>query len=186
VTNADWILTKNAIIRKVKELLASLQEIQSHHLKLHKSKLPEIVLKPNPKISKGENYKGLPYLILDNPRYFSKDNIFAIRTMFWWGNFFSITLHVSGIYKKKLAQKILASNKANSQFHYCINNSEWEHDFEKSNYLPLREMKNEDLQKYIGKQSFIKIAARVSLNEWETAGEQLMNYFVELITLEGD
>ena len=34
------------------------------------------------------------------PAVFSKENIFAIRTMFWWGNFFSISLHVSGKYFK--------------------------------------------------------------------------------------
>ena len=40
------------------------------------------------KISRGENYRGLPYLILDYPAYFSQKDIFAFRTMFWWGHFF--------------------------------------------------------------------------------------------------
>jgi len=35
-----------------------------------------------PKISKGENYEGLPWVILDFPRYFDKENVFAIRCFF--------------------------------------------------------------------------------------------------------
>ena len=66
-------------------------------------------LNSSPKISKGENYKGLPWLVLDYPRYFNKEDIFAIRTLFWWGNFFSITLHISGKYKMRYEKKIIDS-----------------------------------------------------------------------------
>ena len=92
-----------------------------------------------PKISKGENYKGLPYLVLDYPRYFGKDDHFAIRSMFWWGNFFSITLHLSGIYKKMYENKIEASFTLlkEESFFIGISDDQWEHHFETSNYLPL-------------------------------------------------
>src|SRR5689334_6032402 len=102
VTRADWILTKNGIIKKVKQLFEELQEKQTEELKAHRSELPAAVFSFSPKISKGENYQGLPYLVLDHPRIFEKENILAVRTLFWWGNFFSTTLHVAGEYKKKL------------------------------------------------------------------------------------
>src|SRR5688572_30593643 len=95
VNNTEWILTKNGIIEKVKKLLHDIQMAQHEVLIAAQDQLPAEVLMPSPKISRGENYKGLPYLILDNPRFFDKQDIFAIRTMFWWGHFFSITLHVS-------------------------------------------------------------------------------------------
>ena len=41
--------------------------------------LPAEMLFHSPKISKGENYKGLPYVMLDYPRCFGKTDIFAIR-----------------------------------------------------------------------------------------------------------
>jgi hypothetical protein len=68
VNNADWILTKNGIIQKAKQLLLDLREKQQAHLQLQSPYIPAEVLKPSPKISKGENYQGLPYLILDFPR----------------------------------------------------------------------------------------------------------------------
>ena len=89
IANSDWILTKNEIIQKVKFLLADLQLKQQHILNLHPGILPEEVTAIPAKISRGENYLGLPWLILDYPRLFGKEDQFAIRTMFWWGHFFS-------------------------------------------------------------------------------------------------
>src|SRR6185436_1888331 len=106
VSSPDIILTKNAILQKIKSFLEELQLKQQDVLQKYSSHLPEEPLKISPKISRGENYKGLPWLVLDNPRYFQHNNIFAIRTMFWWGNFFSITLHVSGNNKAKFLERI--------------------------------------------------------------------------------
>ncbi|MBS1654980.1 MAG: hypothetical protein JSU05_09055, partial [Bacteroidetes bacterium] len=64
IQNAEWILTKNTILEKVKLLFEQLQEPFLQELK-KLTTLPEEVAAPSPKISKGENYKGLPYLVLD-------------------------------------------------------------------------------------------------------------------------
>lgn len=48
------------------------------------------------KISKGEQYQGLPYVIADFPRLFSNDTVLAYRIMFWWGHYFSFTWHLQG------------------------------------------------------------------------------------------
>src|SRR4051812_7539492 len=98
VKNVEWILTKQMIIQKVYDLFAGgVETIRSAVINSHS--LPDNVRLSVPKIYKGENYLQLPYVIMDYPRCFDKEDIFAIRTMFWWGNFFSITLHLSGIYK---------------------------------------------------------------------------------------
>ena len=69
IANADWILTKNEILKKVKHLLEELMKEQQKHIRSCHG-LPAEILVPPPKISKGENYRGLPYLVLDHPRYF--------------------------------------------------------------------------------------------------------------------
>ena len=106
VQNADVLLTKNRIIKKVYELFGSIipdmQQLLARNLRL-----PSAVFIASPKISKGENYLGLPYVMLDYPRCFGKEDIFAIRTMFWWGNFFSITLHLRGVYKNQFMPAVL-------------------------------------------------------------------------------
>src|SRR5215467_1521280 len=101
LNNSEWILTKNLIVRKAQRLLEEVQENIWQHVKNKSIDLPHEVISISPKISKGENYNGLPWLMLDYPRYFEKEKVFAIRTMFWWGHFFSTTLHLSGEYKDK-------------------------------------------------------------------------------------
>ena len=105
VTDASWILTKNNIIQKLFVLFGELSETWQSNTVLQQ--LPSAINEIPPKISKGENYEGLPYVMLDYPRCFSKEDVFAIRTFFWWGNFFSITLHLKGKYKEQFEQVIL-------------------------------------------------------------------------------
>src|SRR5688572_30214764 len=141
ITRADWILTKNRIIQKANLLLAALQIEQKKLLDLPGNNFPAELANSSPKISKGENYKGLPYLVLDYPRYFNKEDYFAIRVLFWWGNFFSCTLHLAGSCKEKYEQKIVSSFEflKTNDFFVCINEDQWEHHFEPVNYLPLHE-----------------------------------------------
>ena len=53
---------------------------------------------PPPKVSKGEKHEGLPFVVLDYPRIFTKDDIFALRTMVWWGHHYSVSLILKGKY----------------------------------------------------------------------------------------
>ena len=107
VTNADWILTKQIVIEKVYRMFSgSIPSLQSLMMQ-EQVKLPPEARSSIPKIYKGENYLQLPYVMFDYPRSFNKENIFALRTMFWWANFFSITLHISGDHVKTVKKQII-------------------------------------------------------------------------------
>ena len=183
VTRADWILTKNSILQKIKQLLATLQTEQKHLVASCSSFFPAEILNTSPKISKGENYKGLPYIILDYPRYFNKENIFAIRTLFWWGNFFSVTLHLSGIYKKKFEERLIRSFELlkTKDFSICINDDPWEHHFEPTNYLPLSTITAYQFEEAIRRSPFIKLSKKNPLGEWNKAEKKLLEIFSQLI-----
>jgi hypothetical protein len=185
VTNADIILTKNAIIKKAISLLETVQDNEQLYLKKLKKSLPKEVVERSPKISKGENYKGLPYLVLDYPRVFKKESVFAIRTLFWWGNFFSITLHLSGNYKSQFEKNIAASFEElkDAGFSFCINNEEWEHHFEEDNYLPLSQIGQNDYQKNIKESRFIKLAKKIPLQDWDNTPDLLIAGFKRIIEL---
>jgi hypothetical protein len=182
VLRSDWILTKNRIQQKAWQLLESLQSSQQALM----PRLPHEVAAINPKISKGENYQGLPYLILDQPRYFNKTDVFAIRTMFWWGHFFSTTLHLSGSYKKIYEEKIITSLASlNDDCYICINDDPWQHHFENDNYIPVKELSLQEIQTALQKNSFIKLSSKISLEQWNTAEKKLLAQFEEYITLIG-
>jgi hypothetical protein len=182
VTNAEWILTKNSILQKIAELLGELQ-MQYRQTLENLPGLPEKVLAVSPKISRGENFKGLPYLVLDYPRYFNQQDVFAVRTLFWWGNFFSITLHLSGTYKNEFEKKISASLSLLREkgFYCCINEDQWQHHFEENNYQPLSSLNDEEVKKYFAERSFIKIASRFNLEEWDKSISSLRTNFKTII-----
>ncbi len=192
VNNADLILTKNAILKKVQGLLEELQVKQQELILLHAAGLPGKVSASSPKISKGENYRGLPYIILDYPRVFEPGNppdqpaaIFAVRTMFWWGHFFSVTLHLSGIYKQEGEEKLIGSYQSlkEKNFYCCINEDQWAHHFEENNYVLLSELDKEGFEKTIREKSFVKLAKKMDLNQWDEAEEILLGYFRDLMEL---
>ena len=181
VNNAEWILTKNGILQKARQLLLMLQEKQQLHLQ--SQNLPAQILKPSPKISKGENYQGLPYLILDFPRFFEHKDIFAIRTMFWWGNFFSITMHLSGNYKIMYTQRIISFYEVlkETNFFICVHEEQWQHHFENDNYVQISKWNKDDFEYIINAGSFIKLANKIPVKQWDNAQETLLQYFKQMI-----
>jgi len=182
LNNSEWILTKNLIVKKAQRLLEKVQENILEHVKGSSLSLPQEVIIISPKISKGENYNGLPWLILDYPRYFKKEKVFAIRTMFWWGNFFSTTLHLSGPYKERYSSVIMQSYKAlcENEFFTCIHDEQWHHHFEKENYLPVKNFTAHDFADHINTRSFIKLSCQLSFLKWNDAPDLLSESFIRI------
>ena len=183
VSSPDIILTKNAILQKIKSFFEELQMKQYDILKKHSSQLPEEVLKISPKISRGENYKGLPWLVLDNPRHFKHNNIFAIRTMFWWGNFFSITLHLSGNNKNVLLKNLTGnvSLLAKNDFYIYNGTKEWEHDIDPGSYKRLSVIHEDELQKIFFANSFLKLAVKFTVESLDAVEDKLLRNYELLV-----
>ncbi len=181
VKNKEWILTKQAVINKVYKLFGELNEIYKQVLQEEGAFLSAFYKNTAGKISKGENYEGLPYVMLDYPASFSRENIFAIRTMFWWGNFFSITLHISGEGNKlKNDVSTLLAYLRDNNFFICINEKQWYHNFEASNYIPAHEL-DEDKFRQVSTKNFFKISKNLELDKWDEVPEFLEKAFREII-----
>ena len=180
IKNTEWILAKHAVIKKVYEIFGALQVIFENEVSLHANLFVGHTLQ-SAKITQGEKYQQLPYVILDYPAIW-KQNILAVRTMFWWGNFFSITLHLSGENKKRFTgnmQQGLSFLQANN-FFICINNDEWQHHYSPENYITATSISFSEMEVIIEKE-FFKISKNISLNEWETAPDFIINSFNEIM-----
>ncbi len=169
ISDAGWILTKNGILQKVNALFAGLADQQVQLLKG----------RTTPKISRGENYQGLPYLVLDYPRIFEREDVFAIRTFFWWGNFFSTTLHLSGRYQRELAPLI-----ANQYQRAVVNElligvftDPWQYHVEPVNYVPVSGMNEQLFVERVRQHGFLKLSAIVPILPWEHVPEKLMEHY---------
>jgi len=184
VQNGEWILTKNRVIAKVYAMFGDLAAGMQTYISGNSDLLPENVIASTAKISKGEQYEGLPYVMLDYPRCFGKQEIVAVRTFFWWGNYFSSTLHVKGPVAKKLlmnvGKKSIISGIANIRI--SDSGDEWNHTMHSDNYM--------SAQEWLLKQTepgndnlFLKLAIRHPLKDWETAPVFLNNYFEQWMEL---
>ncbi len=114
------------------------------------------------KISRGENYEGCPYLILDAPNSFSKDEILAVRSMIWYGHYASCFLLMSGA----AFQKFLSTDfnkkllQYKSEMYICIHNTPWNHQFIKDNMLPLS-----DFDKSMSDLPFLKLGLKKEISD---------------------
>lgn len=183
ITNSEWILTKQSVIQKVYELLAGCSQYIEAAI-MDKIFLPAEITATTPKIYKGENYRQLPYVLLDYPRYFQQEETFAIRTMFWWANFFSITLLVSGKFKNLINPEAL--NKTipwQEDLFICVHEDQWQHHFEADNYLPYHHLTKQQQQELLYSRSFIKLSVKYTLDQWNTMPELLADGYLKMASL---
>jgi len=131
------------------------------------------------KISKGENYRSLPFVILDFPAVFDSKNIFAFRTMFWWGNFFSATLHLQGKYLELYNANLLTNFELllHQNIYICVGETPWEYHFGKDNYVQL----SKEHKKFIDKSKFVKLSKKIPLEQIESIPQIVSSYFLNLV-----
>lgn len=178
VNNADWILTKNAIIQKVYGMFGQLSESFRSMIEAHSGIVSDSGIRA-PKISKGEQYEGLPWVMLDYPRNFTDEDAFGIRCFFWWGNFCSITLQLSGSYQQKYAANIRQYLKTNAgDWFIGLGTDPWKHHFRNDNYMPAA-----DWQRDMHTIPFIKLAKKISLHNWDILDEFFENNYREIISM---
>jgi hypothetical protein len=199
VRDPAWILTKNSVMGKVIAMFGELSgeiRIGGAH------RVAPIRRAPGsggtePKISRGENYKGLPWVMLDYPRVFGKEDVYAIRLMFLWGHAFSVTLHLKGVYKERLLPGIRLrwAELAAAGFEYSISDDEWAHEHTAETYGPWEgthersaggieeedaraadtrsESSERGMEGMPHERPWLKLSARVGLEHWDEAPERL-------------
>lgn len=178
------LLIKNRIMEKARGLMEELEQDLNHYLKTTPHHLPEEINLKHGKISKGENYKYLPYVILDYPAFFTRKDSFAFRTMFYWGHFISFTLHLQGHYARKYWQVLVDHLKVVDQeeeVYFCVNDSPWEYVFDKENYRLLNSLKSEKIDSHIKNNDFMKISIKLSISENHRSSDVMLKYFKNIL-----
>lgn len=186
VNNADWILTKNLIIQKVYELFGAVGNSYQDDLFKHASFAGTEILAPAPKISRGEQYKSLPYVMLDYPRCFTENDFFAIRSFFWWGNHCSIHLVLKGKFLAQYGASI--DNYFQLYGKYGAETKDWfigtgldpwQHHFNKDNYIPIADWNGYSVTML----PFLKLAKKIPLEEWDDIELFMVHNFNRLLAM---
>ncbi len=180
LTDRQLFETKQEVLKKVMNLLGECEQQIQTSLEVLPDSAQERLKSVSAKISRGENYKGSPWQVLDFPRIFAEEGIFALRTLCWWGKGFSMTLHLSGNQAAAYVPLIIAqqSKLAESGFRAYFGNDPWQHDFEDSGVRPLKmhDQGGTELLSQLERNGFVKILKVIPFEEWETLSEQVRRY----------
>ena len=179
VTNTEWILTKNQVIQKAYALFGIMGDNYQHAIKQFNLYQSDEVLVRSPKIARGENYQGLPWVMLDFPRYYVNADMLGIRSFFWWGNVFSISLILGGKFlqhyaptlEKNLKDPILAND-----WLLCVGDTPWEHHFGDDNYKTVLSI-NEPI---ITQRPFVKLTKKLGVSDWSDKQIEFEKAFYEI------
>jgi hypothetical protein len=181
VENSAWLLTKHRVIGKVYGVFGALSEAYSGHLEEYAEFIPKEVRSVSPKIYKGEHYRQLPYVMLDQPRFFQRDDMFAIRTFFWWGNSFSIHLLLGGKYKMMFEKKLQSNLETGrlESWYVGISENPWQHHFEHDNYVPVLHLKNKGQNLSTG--NYLKLGKWHPVDDWKGAFPFFITSYKQLL-----
>jgi hypothetical protein len=186
VEDVDFLLTRYRINEKVNQLLLQCEANIKHYLNERQIIFPEGIKFRAGKIAKGENYLKLPYYILDYPRQFSQESIFALRTMFWWGNYFSVTFHLSGdalnIFRPAVVNRLETLYDPDL---YIYRNADdpWQHHITETNYRQLKDWDMGELRQYIAEVNHFKLCRVLPLQEWNHLPDFTIDFFSKMLSL---
>lgn len=178
IEDTDFLISKTNIIEEIEILLTKTKDRLTEVLEKKSSLIPPKSKFGNGKISKGENYRLLPFVILDFPSIFESQNIFAFRTMFWWGNFFSTTLHLQGEHLEFYKARVISNFEMllHQNIYICIGETPWEYHFGKDNYVQLSMQHKE----FIEKSTFVKLSKKIPLDQLESIPQIVSSFFLHL------
>lgn len=154
---------KDQVLRKIRGLL----EQTARDLSALKPAVPLGVQPGIPKISRGENYQLMPYLVLDFPRYAEGDNLYLFRTMFWWGHYFISSLIVSGeplSQNRTRAGQQCQSLSWREDILFCVATTPWHHDADPDNLQSFASLGAEALDQRLQRQEFVKLSRILPLD----------------------
>ncbi len=181
--NSDFILTKNRVITKATTLLEALSA------NVCEAASPLLQLVPadsrSPKISRGEKYNELPYVLLDYPRHFKQTEILAVRTMFWWGHHISMTLHLKGHFQERYTPVFIEATEWQNNWLLQTQGDEWLHHTTHATHRPLSQINRQQREALCSSLPFIKIGYFLRVDQWNEALNLLTDAFGSLVAALG-
>lgn len=146
------------------------------------------------KLSRGENYKGLPYRVLDYPAHFSRAHTFLFRALVLWGHHLSFHLILTGDFITEFGPRLSAgfADLTGSHFHLSQQASPWEWELDATSHLALSALSPEQFHEQVTQgiplsendTRFVKLSRSLDLNEYARlpqVGSETLGLLLELL-----
>lgn len=179
----EFLKAKKRIIEDITSILQKSEQVLKTFIRSHGFAFPDRTFARAGKISKGENYQDLPYLILDFPRKFSKPSTFAYRTMVWWGNEISFTMHLGGDVLELYYPTIINSLDQLKNYYLSIHESPWEYHYGTDNYRKISSLTFDQIHTILNEKDFVKISIPHPLKDIKKVPELALEHFKNYLSI---
>lgn len=156
--------TKQSVMLKMQQLFTECGE------KLNQNMLyQELTTHTHFKITKGEQYKSLPYLVLDCPQIKSPEVTFVLRTMFWWGHYISCNLIINTAHlePQQNSSEITCLPKT-----YILTGDDlWEQDLDSKDFSKVSSLSESRLEQLLTAKTHLKLSHKIPLHKHEQLPE---------------
>lgn len=159
IQDTHFFQTKTVITRKVKQLLEQL------HLSLREALADGSFLAPEGvdlqvgQFVKGEHLHDFPYQYLDFPKFFSQEEKFTFRSLFWWGHHFVFALILEGPHLEQYKQNLLNAydRLADQNLYILMAPTLWEWEKRPELLLEIRKDNRRTVEAALATRPFLKI-----------------------------
>lgn len=173
----DFFLKKAGISAKLKRTLEQL------HLALQSELVSRRLLAPDGfdaeafQFVKGEHLEDCPYQYLDFPRYYTRQDKLAFRSLCWWGHHLVFALIVEGPLVKQYRINLFNrfSEVADRQLSLSLNSSLWEWKAGPGFTLDLTHNRRSEIAAALDRRTFFKIARFIPIQDLQAGTQHIIN-----------
>ena len=134
------------------------------------------------KITKGENYNFMPYVVLDFPKMIGHKFPIVCRTIFWWGHYFTANLIID---TELIDVTIFYKNKSTLKKTYVlIGENLWDNNLQSGNYILINKLSIADLTILIENRNYLRLSHKIKLsqiNDIEIIAPSIYNNWLKII-----
>jgi hypothetical protein len=173
--DTSYPLAKHQVIRKIQDQFQYLGQQMGQQFTEH-----ELISSAEYKITRGENYKQMPYLVLDFPKISGSGFPIACRTMFWWGHYFScnILIQSNRIDLEQTAHLLAGMKKVK----LWIGTDLWEQDLQSTAYTPLRKLNSASVYAAISIHPYVKLSVKIGLTHFAQLPDLALSHYAMMLS----
>lgn len=167
IQETHFFQTKAIISRKVKQILEQLHVALKEELFTVSLLAPEGVDTTIGQFVKGDHLRDFPYQYLDLPKFFSQDEKFTFRSLFWWGHHFVFALILEGPHLDRYKRNLLNSydRLADQGLYILMAPTLWEWENRPELLLEIRKDNREAVESALATRPFLKIQRFIGFDD---------------------
>jgi hypothetical protein len=172
-SSIEYPLIKHEVMSKMGSLMAETGQQLSHTFREN-----QLIDLAHHKITRGERYKQMPYIVLDYPQIKGPDFNIVLRTMFWWGHYFTCSLIVktSLLDLEKTGKSIRKLKKTK----ILVGSNLWEQELEMDDYRKTSDLNKKQMTKLLEAANYLKLSRKISLRHYTSLTEHATEIYSEL------